>query len=406
MIYFVYPRLRKLSGAERLILRLASYTVQLGAPVTLITHYFSADCAPALAPQVKLVQTGDRLEIFKNHYLNAPFEYLHSFRILDLIGTDAAAVTFFGPPSLPALAWSTLRKRVQAPKLYFCYEPPRFIYDDRDQVSARIGAAGILVRPFSWLYKQLDRAMVRRADGLLANSHFGAARLRAAYGRDAAVITHGADFAPPSRTQIAKVRSEHALAGKFVWLAVNFLHPRKRIDLFLHAFAEFKTRLPDAVALVVGAGPEGAALTALAHELRLADSVRFTGFVSDKELPAYYGASDIYVHTCKNESFGLSVLEASAAGLPVVSVNEGGPREILQDNVTGLLVDALPGAIAQAAFTLAADAALCSRMGAAGRQRVSAMYSWERGAREFLSVVKQFNSEMSYVLSRETTFQN
>lgn len=391
MIYFVYPRLRKLSGAERLILRLASYTVQLGAPVTLITHYFDARCAPALAPQVKLVQTGDRLEIFRNHYLNAPFEYLHSLRLLDLIGRDAVAIAFFGPPALPALASSSFRRDLRAPRLYFCYEPPRFIYDDADQVTARMGLGGILARPFFGLYKQLDRAMVRRADALLANSHFGAARLRAAYGRDATVITHGADFTPPAPGDIQALRTRHALDGKFVWLTVNFLHPRKRIDLFLRAFAGFKTRVPEAAALVVGAGPEADALGTLARELRVDDVVRFTGFVPDQQLPAYYGVSDVYVHTCKNESFGLSVLEASAAGLPVIAVDEGGPREILENNATGILVDAAPGAIANAASSLANDAALRARMGAAGKQRANALYSWERGAREFLNVVEQCN---------------
>ncbi len=403
MIYFIYPRLRKLSGAERLILRLASYIAQRGVPVTLVTHYFDARCAPALASQVQLAQTGARLNYSTNHYLNAPFEYLHSLRLLRYIGRDAEAVTFFGPPSLPALAWFSVRRNTRArgdhlsrsvgtgagaPLLYFCYEPPRFIYDDAAQVTARMGAGGMLARPFFGLYKMLDRAMVRRADALLANSQFGAARLRAAYGRAATVITHGADFAPAPPEQARAVRAQYALEDKFVLLTVNFLHPRKRIDLFLRACAELKTRVPDAAALVVGAGPENDALQKLARELQLADTVRFTGFVPDEMLPAFYAASDLYVHTCKNESFGLSVLEASAAGLPVIAVNEGGPREILYDGETGLLTEATAGAIASAADSLAHDAARRKQMGAAGRRRAAALYSWERGAQDFLDAFK------------------
>jgi glycosyltransferase involved in cell wall biosynthesis len=388
MIYFVYPRLRKLSGAERLILRLASYLAQLGTPVTLVTHCLDASCAPALSPRVPVLQTGDRLNYFQNHYLNAPFEYWHSLRLLHFIGTDADAVTFFGPPSLPALAWYATRRKTTARKLYFCYEPPRFIYDDADAVTPRMGAGGMLARPFFGLYKWLDRAMVRRADAVLANSHFGAERLRAAYGRAATVITHGADFAPASPEQRRAVRTQYALDDAYVLLTVNFLHPRKRIDLFLRAFAALKTRVPHAVALVVGAGPENDALQALARELKIADAVRFTGFVPDAQLPAYYAASDVYVHTCKNESFGLSVLEASAAGLPVIAVAEGGPREILVHNATGLLVAATPNAIADAACALANDAARRTQMGAAGRARVNALYSWERGAHDFLNVLK------------------
>jgi|SRR5581483_1142780 len=393
MIYFLYPRLYKLSGAERLILRLASYTTQLGAPVTLITHYFDPRCAPALSPQVKLVQTGNRLTYSKNHYLNAPFEYLNSLWLLNFIGQDADAVTFFGAPSLPALAWDSIRHKTRAPRLYFCYEPPRFAYDDADAVTARMGKTGILARPSFALYKILDRAMVRRADALLANSHFGATRLRAAYGRNATVITHGADFGDaehrnlPSPQAIQAVRAQYALDNKFVLLTVNFLHPRKRIDLFLRAIALLKSNIPNAVALIVGAGPENDALHALADDLHIADAVRFTGFVPDESLPAYYAASDVYMHTCKLESFGLSILEACAAGLSVISVNEGGPREILVNGETGLLVPATPNALADAARELANAPARRSQMGAAAQQRVTHLYSWQRGAREFLNVV-------------------
>lgn len=390
MIYFVYPRLAKLSGAERLILRLASYTTQCGAPVTLVTHYFDARCAPALDPRVVVIQTGERVQVFKNHYLNAPFEYLATPGLLKHIPADAEAVTFFGPPSLPALYASALQHTPRAPRLYFCYEPPRFIYDDADDVTARMGMSGRLARPFFGLYKEMDRAMVRRADALLANSHFGADRLRAAYGREATVITHGADFAPAVESEIAEVRRQYGLDGQFVLLTVNFLHPRKRIDLFLRAFAEAK--LENAVALVVGSGPEGDALEALARELNVSDRVRFTGFVPDEQLPAFYGASDLYVHTCKNESFGLSVLEASAAGLAVVAVNEGGPREIVAGGETGLLVNATPNALARAIVELANDAARRREMGEKGRERAVAQYSWEQGAVDFLEAVAKVTS--------------
>ncbi len=404
MIYFVYPRLRKLSGAERLILRLASYTTILGAPVTLVTHYFDASCAPALDAHVQVIQTGERLEVFKNHYLNAPFEYLAALCLLKHIPSDAEAITFFGPPSLPALAWSSLRNKLRAPKLYFCYEPPRFIYDDADAVTTRMGIGGMIARPFFALYKHLDRAMARRADALLANSHFGAARLHAAYHRDATVITHGADFTPPSVEQIRAVRERFALRDKQIFLTVNFLHPRKRIDLFLRAFAELK--IENAVALVVGAGPENDALQSLARELKIADAVRFTGFIPDEQLPAFYGASDVYVHTCKNESFGLSVLEASAAGLPIVAVDEGGPREIVVAEETGLLVDATPNALATAMRALADDAPRRKQMGEAGRKRAAANYSWERGAHDFLQVVNGLNSEILFARQAQTKFQS
>lgn len=388
MHYFLYPQLRKLSGAERLILRLATHTAQLGVPVTLVTHYFDLSCAPALGSEVGLIQTGFRVSQSRNHYLNAPFEYLHSVRLLSHIGADAQSVTFFGPPSLPAMSWASLRGTLRAPLLYFCYEPPRFIYDDTRAVVARMGKVGMVARPFFALYKQLDRAMVRRADALMANSAFGASRLHAAYGRDAAVVTHGADLPPPAPTDMEALRARYGLDGKFVVLTVNFLHPRKRIDLFLRAFALIHQKQANAHALVVGSGPEADALKTLARELGNADSIIFTGFVPDEQLSAYYAASDVYLHTCRLESFGLSVLEASAAGLPVVSVDEGGPCEIIVEGETGFLVPASAEALANAALTLARDQDCRARMGAAGMQRAASHYSWVQGARDFLRVVE------------------
>jgi glycosyltransferase involved in cell wall biosynthesis len=238
-LYFVYPRLHKLSGAERLILRLASHTVALGAPVTLVTHYLDPACAPALSPAVRLLQTGDRLQVSRNHYLNAPFEYLASLRLVRYLPRDADAVLFFGPPSLPALTWASLRRHTSH-LTYFCYEPPRFIYDDTAAVTARMGTLGAVARPLFGAYKWLDRRMVRRADALFANSQFGAQRLARAYGRAATVLTHGVDLAPPTADAVRAVRERYALQDRVVFLTVNFLHPRKRIDLFLRALAEWR----------------------------------------------------------------------------------------------------------------------------------------------------------------------
>jgi glycosyltransferase involved in cell wall biosynthesis len=388
MFYFLYPQLRKLSGAERLILRLAAHTSALGKRVTLVTNYFDSSCRPDLDSRVVLIESGARPEFFNNHYLDAVFEYLYSIRLLRYVGADAEAVTFFGPPSLPALAWSKQFAHTPAPHLFFCYEPPRFIYDDTREVVARLGPAGLVARPFFGLYKSLDRSMVSRADALLANSAFGAERLRAAYGRPAKVITHGVDFAKPAPEKVEGVRSRYSLDGKCVLLTVNFLHPRKRIDLFLRAFQLVRAKAPETAALIVGSGPEGDRLAALARELKVEDAIIFTGFVSDEELPSYYALASVYVHTARLESFGLSVLEASSAGVPVVSVDEGGPREVVADGDTGKLVQADPVSIANAVLSLLGDSLKRAAMGEAGRRRALENYSWDRGARTFLDVVE------------------
>lgn len=387
MLYFLYPQLRKLSGAERLILRLASHITTLGKPVTLVTNYLDPTCRADLDSRVGVIETGARPGLFGNHYLDAPLEYLYSIRLLGRVGADAEAVTFFGPPSLPALAWSKQFPRIKAPLYYFCYEPPRFVYDDTNEIVERLGNAGFIARPFFALYKILDRGMVRRADVVLANSLFGAERLSSAYGTRAHVITHGVDFGEPSPAAIEALRNRYSLGGRCVLTTVNFLHPRKRIDLFLRAFQSVRAGLPEAVALIVGSGPEGPRLKNLARELKIEDAAIFTGFVSDQELPALYALTQLYIHTGRLESFGLSVLEASAAGVPVISVNEGGPREIVANGETGILVSADSSSIANAVLALLKDQTKRTAMSEAARRRARMNYSWEQGARTFLDLL-------------------
>jgi glycosyltransferase involved in cell wall biosynthesis len=392
-IVFYYPRLKKLTGAERLILKLADYVTRAGHPVTLLTHRLAEACAPDLAPGVTLVETGQRMEWTEQHYADAALEYalgpwiLRRLPPLDLI----EGFCFFGPPSLPALWWTRrvllplARRRI--PCLYFCYEPPRFVYSDTAAISRRLGPLGALLGPVAALYKGIDRRMVRAADALLGNSPFAAGLLERAYDRRAIVLPHGVDFAPPAPGAVAAQRAAWGLGNRRVALTVNHLHPRKRVDWFLRAVRGALDAGAPVGGVVVGGGPERSALEALADELGLGDSVRFAGFVPEAELPAVYAAADIYVHTGVQESFGLSVIEAAAAGLPVVAVAEGGPCDTVQEGRTGLLVPSTPDAVAAGLARLATHPAAAAAMGWAGAAFIAASYQWEQGAAVFLRVL-------------------
>src|SRR5947209_5243518 len=127
---FLYPQLKKLTGAQRLILMLAKWTVLAGARVTLVTHHLTPEVRAALDPTVALVETGQRVDRFGQHYLDATLEYLAAPPLLDAIPADTDGIVFFGPPSLPALRAARHRWGHRRPLLYFCYEPPRAAYSD------------------------------------------------------------------------------------------------------------------------------------------------------------------------------------------------------------------------------------------------------------------------------------
>ncbi|MEO6458069.1 MAG: glycosyltransferase family 4 protein [Chloroflexia bacterium] len=394
---FFYPQFKKLTGAERLILKLAAYTARQAGPgkdVIILTHRFAAECRPALEDGVRLVETGWPMQVTGNHYLDAAVEYaLGPALALRMQFSKLSAVIFFGPPSVPAL-WFSRRFLLpltgrKVPILYFCFEPPRFIYSDTNDIVSRLGLAGRLIQPLFRLYRQIDRRMVRAAHLVLSNSPYGSQRIKDAYGRRAVVIEHGVDFTRTNREAVNALRSKLGLEGRKVAVTVNHLHPRKRIDLFLRSVCEASGQVDSVTGLVVGGGPERESLESLAGELgmKIGREVIFTGVVDENDLPAYYSLGNVYVHTAREESFGLSVIEALKLGLPVVSVNEGGPMSTVQDGVSGFLVEATPPSVGNALALLLRDEEKAKEMGAAGAAFVDKHFQWERGAATLLNLI-------------------
>jgi glycosyltransferase involved in cell wall biosynthesis len=396
-LVFFYPQLKKLTGAERLILKLADYTARRldgkGA-VILLTHRFAPECRPALGSGVRLIETGWPMQPTGNHYMDAAVEYaLGPALALRVPRRGLRGMIFFGPPSVPAL-WFTRRvlfpafgKRV--PLLYFCFEPPRFIYSDTEDIVSRLGGVGRLLRPLFRVYRALDRVLVGAAHGVLSNSPYGSQRIWDAYGRRATVIEHGVDFVAPSPSQVDALRAKYGLDGKRVAVTVNHLHPRKRIDLFLEAMSVATREVPNASALVVGEGPERTFLEEKARLLgmEVGRDVIFTGSVGEAELPAHYALANVYAHTGREESFGLSVIEALKLGVPVVSVAEGGPLYTVQHGASGCLVPPIAQDLGQALATVLADPVRAGEMGKAGAAFVERHYRWERGVATLLRVL-------------------
>lgn len=129
--------------------------------------------------------------------------------------------------------------------------------------------------------------------------------------------------------------------------------------------------------LIAGDGPELSRLVARVEEEGLSQQVRFLGHRSD--VPVLLQAADIFLLPSHSEGMPLTIMEAMAAGLPVLATNVGGIPEVVVDDVTGILVPPHePKRLAEALSNLAADAQLCNRMGAAGRDRVEQHFTQEK----------------------------
>jgi glycosyltransferase involved in cell wall biosynthesis len=119
-------------------------------------------------------------------------------------------------------------------------------------------------------------------------------------------------------------------------LSTRNFEPNYNVACTLRAFARVQARHPEATLTVVGAGGHEAALRALASSLGLR-GVTFTGRVSPDQMARSYDEADIYVQTPAVDNMPLSVLEAFASGLPVVSTDAGGVRTMVTHDVHGLL---------------------------------------------------------------------
>ncbi len=178
-------------------------------------------------------------------------------------------------------------------------------------------------------------------------------------------------------------------------LSVGRLVPQKGQRYLIEAMPAIRDRHPDAVLLLIGIGFLEEKLRNLADELDLQDSVRFLGRRED--VPALLQAADIFVFPSLFEGLGVSLLEASGSGTPVIGTNTGPIPEIIRDGETGLLVPPADAeAIANAVSQLADDEDLRMRLGTAARDRVSKNFTIDQAVtmlEEFYETVIEGRSD-------------
>ena len=184
------------------------------------------------------------------------------------------------------------------------------------------------------------------------------------------------------------------------WLVtVARLERHKGMDTVIEALPAILARAPDVRYAVAGVGPDRERLEKRAQQLRLSDRVRFLGGLGDRDLPAFYNLASVYVGASRRaerlgvEGFGISLVEASACGLPVVGGNSGGVPDAVRDGETGVLVPPEdPAAFADAICRLLSDPAAAKRMGQAGRRAVETYFNWDRVVRDLRAIEAEVTS--------------
>jgi len=188
---------------------------------------------------------------------------------------------------------------------------------------------------------------------------------------------------PVGLTERAAARAQLNICSEaFVVGTVGRLDPVKNLSVLLRAHSQLIKDTPHAQLVIVGSGPEQQALQAEARALGAGDRVLFVGYRSDAR--RVMAAFDVYVNSSTYEGVSLAILEAMAAGLPVVATRVGGNPEVVLHDETGILVPgdaALP--MAAAISALARDVPLRQQLGTAARARVLGRFSIDRMVDEY-----------------------
>jgi len=221
--------------------------------------------------------------------------------------------------------------------------------------------------------------LARWVDAVVVN----ATRIRAAFdalpgiGPERVFVIHNGIVAPERRQPPGALRAQLGIAADApVVGAVARLAPQKRLDRLLRAVAALPA---DAHCLIAGDGEERASLSALAQELGIAGRVDFLGDRDDTG--DVLGALDVFVVSSDREGLSNAMLEALAAGVPVVSTRVSGADDALEpfaDGIApGIIVGSSDDDLASALRQLLGDADLRARMADAGRRRAAERFGFE-----------------------------
>jgi L-malate glycosyltransferase len=244
-------------------------------------------------------------------------------------------------------------------------------------VIASIRDRGDILSPWQ---RSLQRLVCRLADCVLVNaSTIRETLVEQGYRADNIVVIPNGVMPPkPVAPRPEKdVRAELGIpAGAPLVIVFSRLNRMKGVEYFLEAVVQVAQRFPEVRFLIAGDGENRAELQEQAARLGIAGKVIFTGFRTD--LPDLLKESEISVLPSLSEGLSNSILEAMAAGVPVIASNVGGNPEIVEHEVTGLLVPVRDsGALAAAMIRLVEEPKLRAKFGAAGRGRIGTTFSME-----------------------------
>ena len=212
------------------------------------------------------------------------------------------------------------------------------------------------------------------------------------------VAPNGIDPAPfecPPDTS-AFLAAYPELVGKRVILYLGRLHPNKGLDVLARSYANLSHKCKDSALLVVGPNEKGTKkrMESILKTAPASGSTVFTGMLTGKDKLAALACADLFVLPSPSEGFSMAILEALAAGLPVVISKQCNFPEV-SDHDAGFVIEPNDAAVTEAISTLLSDDQLRPRMGQNGRNLVREKYTWDAIAASMAGLYQRLVAQRS-----------
>lgn len=316
-VALVYDRVNKWGGAERVLLAL--HEMFPNAP--LYTSLYDSSNAEWTKKVFKVIPSF----INKIPYISDKHELLSIFMPVAFEQFNFSEYDLV--VSISSEAAKGVITKLPTRHISYCLTPTRYLWGGNkfyrknpQGLLKLIPFFSLISKPFMAYMKYWDKIAAQRPDKMIAISGEVKKRIKKYYHRDSIVLY------PPVDIDKFQLKGRKSKGDYF--LVVSRLVPYKRVDLVIRAFNKLKLPL-----IIVGTGEEEKHLKRIAGK-----NINFTGYVPDRDLVNYYAGAKAFIHP-QNEDFGISAVEAQAAGVPVIAYRKGGAMETVVENVTGVFFD-------------------------------------------------------------------
>jgi glycosyltransferase involved in cell wall biosynthesis len=359
-LILLQPYLNLRGGVERVILKVAQH---YGASIYVLEYDKSSTFSEFENLDVRLIGKHVPLSSKLPYRASQGFRYGYNFYNMK-IKEDYDVLN----PHISPSEWiSHNNERV----LWYCHTTPREVYDLYEtRMQNRSYKDKLIYAALVGTYKVIAKKVTKNIAEIATNSKTTRERIKRYYDRDATVINPGIECRDFSN------EGDH---GFFLYpsrIVVN-----KRQDYVINAFGQFVKRTKDKKHKLIIAGtlsndPEHRKYFEKLKSMSKGLNVVFDTNVDDKKLRSLYSRSTAVLFSAINEDYGFIPLEAMASAKPIISVNEGGPRETIVEGKTGFLANT-PTEMAEKMALVAQDSKLAEDIGKAGRKQVEEKYSWD-----------------------------